>query len=127
MAGLRGDIPSNLSMGPGEVIRRKLDDSGFEGYTPAGGGSATIAQAIIDFGSADITDEVFNIIDASISTSSNILAFVTWCSALSRDPDEVAADQISISVEPLTGSMNIYASAIEGTVSGKYAINYQIG
>jgi hypothetical protein len=91
------------------------------------GGSATINQTTIDFGSAEKSDELFNIVDAGISATSKIIAFVTWVSALGRDPDEVMADPISIAVEPLAGSMNIYAMALEGTVSGKYAVNYQIG
>jgi hypothetical protein len=37
------------------------------------------------------------------------------------------ADPISISIEPKSGSMDIYAMALDGTVNGKYAINYQIG
>ncbi len=92
-----------------------------------GGGSATMYQTTIDFGSTEKSDEVFNIVNASIGASSKIMAFVTWISTLGRDPDEIMADPISISVEPLSGSMNVYASAVEGTVNGKYAINYMIG
>jgi hypothetical protein len=92
-----------------------------------GGGGATVNQTTIDFGSTEKSDEVFNIVDAGISDTSKIIAFVTWISSLGRDADEIMADPISISVEPLAGSMNIYAMALEGTVSGQYAINYQIG
>lgn len=93
----------------------------------AGGGASTVSQTTIDFGTTEKSDEVFNVVDAGISASSKIIAFVTWLSTLGRDADEIMADPISISVEPLAGSMNIYAMALEGTVSGKYAINYQIG
>lgn len=92
-----------------------------------GGGSATVSQTTIDFGTDEKSDDVFNVVDASISTSSKIVAFVTWISTLGRDADEIMADAISISVEPLAGSMNIYAMAKNGTVNGKYAINYMIG
>lgn len=97
------------------------------GTDSGGGGSATINQATIDFGSTEKSDEVFNIVDAGISATSKITAFVTWISSLGRDADEIMADPIHISVEPLAGSMNIYAMADQGTVSGKYAINYLIG
>jgi hypothetical protein len=92
-----------------------------------GAGAAAISQATIDFGAQEKSDEVFSITDAAISATSKIIAFVTWVSSLGRDPDEIMADPISISVEPLAGSMNVYAMALVGTVSGKYAINYQIG
>jgi hypothetical protein len=92
-----------------------------------GGGSATIYQTTIDFGSTEKSDEVFNIVDAGISAISKITAFVTWVSTLGRDADEIMADPIHISIEPLAGSMNIYAMAAQGTVNGKYAVNYLIG
>jgi hypothetical protein len=95
--------------------------------TIAGAGAAAMSQTTIDFGTTEKSDEVFNIVNASISATSKIIAFVTWISTLGRDADEIMADPITISVEPLAGSMNIYAMAIDGTVNGKYAINYQIG
>lgn len=91
------------------------------------GGGAVTEQVEIDFGATGDSDKMFNIVDVGISPTSKILAFVTWVSTLGRDADEIMADPISISVEPLAGSMNIYAMAFEGSVSGKYAINYQIG
>ena len=92
-----------------------------------GGGSAVTYQATIDFGANEKSDELFNIVDAGISATSKIVAFVTWVSTLGRDPDEIMADPISLSIEPKAGSMDVYAMALHGTVSGKYAINYQIG
>lgn len=95
--------------------------------TIAGAGAASMSQTTIDFGSTEKSDELFNVVDAGISATSKIIAFVTWLSTLGRDADEIMADPISISIQPKAGSMDIYAMALEGTVSGKYAINYQIG
>lgn len=102
------------------------DATGETTISSTASGGASVTQTTIDFGSAGKTDEVFNIVDVGVSPTSKITAFVAWVSTLGRDADEVMADPISISVEPLAGSMNVYAMALEGTVSGKYAINYQV-
>lgn len=106
-----------------------MNDAGVEtDLTATGpGGGATTSQAVIDFGTTGKTDEIFSVTDAAISPTSKITAFVTWITGLGRDPDEIMADPISIAVEPLAGSMNIHAMAQDGSVSGQYAINYQIG
>ena len=98
-------------------------------YPPptTGGGGALVTQVLIDFGVNDKTDEVFTIADAGISASSKINATLAWNTACDRDADEIMADPVQIVAEPLAGSMRLYAMASEGTVQGKYAINYQIG
>ena len=54
------------------------------------------------------------------------MATVAWVSTLGRDADELMADSINISVQPKNGSMDIYAGANVGVVSGKYGINYTV-
>lgn len=83
-------------------------------------------QAVIDFGSTSKSDAKFTVTDATITATSKVMAFATWISTLGREADEIMADPISISIEPLAGTMNIYAMAQTGRVSGKYAINYQV-
>jgi hypothetical protein len=39
MAGKQGEQSPNLEIGPGQSIRRKADDTGFETYTPGAGGA----------------------------------------------------------------------------------------
>jgi hypothetical protein len=36
-----GDIPSNITMTAGQVIRRNAGDSAFEAFTPSSGGSVS--------------------------------------------------------------------------------------
>lgn len=92
-----------------------------------GGGSAPINQALIDFGPLQKASEIFNVVDGSVSATSVINASLGWSVSTLRDADEIMADPITLVLEPLAGSFNVYAQAREGTVSGKYAINYQVG
>lgn len=41
-----GAIPSNLAVTAGQAVRRKLDDSGFEGFTPSSGTAASNTEVL---------------------------------------------------------------------------------
>lgn len=124
--GIQG-IPGNTGSQGIQGIPGNDGATGATGPQGIPGVGVVLNSTVIDFGPNDISDLSFNILNASILTTSKILASVTWDSTCGRDADEIMADPIQIVCEPLAGSMNIYAMASEGTVSGKYAITYQIG
>lgn len=81
----------------------------------------------LDFGSTTLTDKLFNIVDASVSTSSKIIANICWLSTLGRSMDEIAVDGVEIAIEPKAGSFDVRAVARWGRVSGKYGLAYTVG
>lgn len=117
--GVKGDKGDTGDTGP-------TGPAGANGADGADGQNAVISQTVIDFGNIPISDKLFNIVDASITLTSKIMATVAWVSTLNRDADELMADSINISVQPKAGSMDIYAGANVGVVSGKYGINYTV-
>lgn len=82
--------------------------------------------ATIDFGTTPLSDLSFTVTDASIATTSKIIASISSFTGFARSMDEVYADPISFTCEPLAGSMTVRAQAFLGRVTGTYPIVYSI-
>lgn len=93
----------------------------------ASGGSTTITSIEVDFGATPTSYKTFNIIDATVSTSSSIIINQSGTSATGRPADESEMDPIIFSGKPNSGSFTLIATSLNGPVVGKYKINYIVG
>lgn len=116
----------NDARGDARYYTKSQVDTSLAGKSDVGHTHSFLKSAELDFGSSLVADALFSVSDAAVSTSSKILAFVTWLSSLDRDMDEIAVDPISIAIEPKTGSFDVRAAAVDGAVSGKYGLVYMV-
>ena len=93
----------------------------------AGGGTATITQIEIDFGTFSSTTKLFTITDASVNASSNIVATQSGTAATGRHADENEMDPIIFSATPGSGQFSLIATPMAGPVGGKFKVNYLVG
>lgn len=92
-----------------------------------GGGSATITQIEVDFGTAPVRTKTFTVTDASVSTTSHLVVTQSGTAATGRQADENEMDPILFSGTPGSGQFTLIANALTGPVSGKYKVNYMVG
>ncbi|MGL5079176.1 MAG: hypothetical protein ACRDBG_25530 [Waterburya sp.] len=90
-----------------------------------GGGSATITQAVINVpswvrGYAEIIRA-----DASVSTSSVILANLAAKRDAENDAEQVQDDNITLLAEPEAGQIRFILQS-DGYLSGDFLVNYQV-
>jgi len=92
-----------------------------------GGGSTTITEIEIDFGTSPTRTKTFTVTDASVSTSSKIVVSQSGHAATGRQSDENEMDPILFSGTPGSGQFTLIANALTGPVAGKYRANYMVG
>lgn len=93
----------------------------------ASSGSATITEVEVDFGTIPVYNKTFTVTDASVSSSSKIVASQSGAAATGRNADENEMDALTCRGLPGTGSFTLICSSHDGPVVGKYKINYLIG
>ncbi len=91
----------------------------------AGLGGATSYE--LDFGSVPTPDKMFTITDASVSAASKITVSPNGNPATGRVGNDYAWDIINFSAVPATGTFDVYASVVNGSVVGKRNIYYSVG
>ena len=95
-------------------------------YAPGGGGSATLTQLEIDFGSTPISDKVFTITDPGILVTSKVIVSVAYEDTTDNTADE--SMELSVSAgKPVAGSCSLLGYSPNSLLRGKYKINYVIG
>lgn len=82
----------------------------------------------IDFGDTCYqTSGVFNIVDASVTTSSKpVVSKSIKSPSDGRDIDEIFAQQLELSAKANNGSIDIYVNSLCGSLNDKFIINYTI-
>ena len=92
-------------------------------------GSVNIKETEIDFGDNNyVTEQVFTITDADVSTSSQIMANVSIKSPSdSRDVDEILWEDMICVCQAGTGNFLLTVKSLYGSVNGKFIINYLVG
>jgi hypothetical protein len=106
------------------VLGTNLSMSGTTLNASGGGGSASITEVEIDFGSTPVKTKVFAITDAAVAATDKVIAFQSGKAATGRVTDENEMDAIIFNTNPLAGSFTLRAQVLTGTVSGKYKVNY---
>lgn len=91
------------------------------------GGSASITQIEVDFGSIPTRSKTFTVIDIGVSTSSHLIVAQSGVAATGRQADENEMDPIIFAGIPASGQFTLIASALNGPIVGKYRVNYMIG
>lgn len=92
-----------------------------------GAGSVNIKQTEIDFGSSDVDGMEFTIADGDVTGASQLTGTVAYEAPTGKEVDELQLDGLDLKFGPGSGQFTLYATALEGVVSGKFKINYLIG
>ena len=96
--------------------------------TAPGGGSTTITQYEIDFGTTPRSDLEFTISDASVLVGSKIIATVGYEATTDNTADEAVACGLQVVVgQVAAGSFKLLGFSNTSLLKGKYKINYIIG
>lgn len=90
-------------------------------------GSVTVYETEIDFGSTSSNSRKFTITDANVNTSSKVIAVQSAKAATGRKADENELTDLICSVDPKSGSFDLFVKCTNGLAHGKYKINYIIG
>jgi hypothetical protein len=81
----------------------------------------------IDFGPTPIWGQTFVITDSNVQTTNFVLPFQAGIAATGRQVDEEDMDKIALVAVVGAGFFTLYTEGIDGPLSGKYKIGYQIG
>jgi hypothetical protein len=90
----------------------------------SGGGSVTITEAEIDFGSIPVPSKKFTITNAGISATSKIMVTPSGSVATGRVGDDWEWDAINFSAKSGTGQFVLTAKTTYGKIIGKRKIYY---
>lgn len=102
--------------------------TGVQGVTGPAGTNATIFYEIeIDFGSIPQQTKTFLITDSNVFSTSKIIVCQSGKAATGRQADENEMDPLLCSATPFNGSFILIVSALRGSITGKYKINYIVG
>lgn len=94
----------------------------------SGGGSASITEVEIDLGTTPVYEGDINIVDAGVSTTSQILAQVLYKAPTGKDLDEIEMDNFNLKCEPLAGSFNLKIRSEDGSyLADRFLIGYLVG
>ena len=92
------------------------------------GGSAAVKQVEVDFGATPTDSLTYTVTDASVTTSSKIMAEVAYVAPTGKDLDEIEMDDIQVSCGNGSGTFNMFIRAADGSyLADKFKINYVVG
>lgn len=91
----------------------------------AGGGSATLTETEIDFGTKPVNNKTFIINDAGVSVSNKIIVIGSASDATGQVGNDWEVDSAMFSAKANTGNFTLYVNA-QFSISGKRKIYYQI-
>jgi hypothetical protein len=90
-----------------------------------GGGSSTLTEAEIDFGTQPVNNKTFTIIDAGVSNVNKIIVFPSPNTATGQQGNDWEVDSATFSAKANTGDITVYVNS-PFVISGKRKIYYQI-
>jgi hypothetical protein len=92
------------------------------------GNVGLVKQTEVDFGAVGVESAVFTVSDATVTTSSHIIASIAYDAPTGKDLDELEMDSFQLKCGNCsTGSFQILVVAREGYVADKFKINYKVG
>jgi len=89
--------------------------------------AVNVKQTEVDFGDDKMTEKSFTITDADVSPTSQIVGNVAYEAPTDKDLDEVDMDPFELKFQPASGSFALFMKALEGSVYGKFKVNYLVG
>ena len=91
-------------------------------------GPAGVTQVAVNFGSIPISEQVFTIVDATVTPASKILAEVAYTAPFGKDLDEIEMDDLQIRCGAGAGAFQMYITSANGSyLADQFVINYQVG
>jgi len=106
-----------------DIIRVADGASAYSG----GGGTATITEIEIDFGTTGRSVKTFVITDLNVSPTSKIIIQQSGKAPTGKSADENEMDKIQFNATPGTGQFILNAECLTGRVLGKFKVNYILG
>ena len=93
--------------------------------TLGGGGSATLIEAEIDFGTIPVNNKTFTITNGAITNTQKVVAFPSPNDATGQVGNDWEVDGAVFSAKANTGNITLYVNA-PFSMNGKRKIYYQI-
>jgi len=93
----------------------------------AGGGGASWTSAEVDFGTTPTYSKTFTVTDASVSSSSKVVAVPDGAVATGRAGNDWEWDGVIFACVPGTGEFTLTGLATPGPIVGRRKVYYQVG
>lgn len=103
------------------------DEPATKTYADSLASGLVVTSVEIDFGTTSVTSKTFTITDAGVTGTSKILCFQAGRAATGQSADENEWTKLALTANPGTGSFTLWAECINGTVTGKFIIDYLKG
>ena len=94
---------------------------------PPGGGGTAISSVEIDVGPLPVKEASINVVDAAVTPTTKITASQSGRAATGRPADENQWTRLHVVASPNTGSFDLWVVCLNGTMSGKFNIDYLKG
>lgn len=92
---------------------------------PGGGGSATLTEVEIDFGTQPINNKIFTITDVTVINTNKIIFSPSPNTATGQQGNDWEVDSAIFSAKANTGNITLYVNS-PFVISGKRKLYYQI-
>ena len=92
---------------------------------PGGGGTPTLTEVEIDFGSKPLNNKTFTIIDASVTNTNKIMIIPSPNNATGQIENDWEDDGATFSAKANNGDITLYVNS-SFSMNGKRKIYYQI-
>jgi hypothetical protein len=103
------------------------EETGLKWSTP-GAGSTVIKQAEVDFGTLPVKNKKFTITDAEVSSSSKIIANVSYDNPTGGSNDDAEwFEDLQVMARAGNGELFLYCNSMYADLDGLCKINYLIG
>jgi len=89
-----------------------------------GGGSVTVVEVEIDFGTKPVFDALFTVVDASVNAASKVTVTESGKTATGRTQGDAQWDSIDGAALPGAGSFQLFCTASPGPVVGRRLMQY---
>ena len=107
------------------VLNNNGTKSTLDSSTLGGGGSATLKEVEIDFGTKPVNNKTFTITDGAIVVTNKIIVTPSPSDATGQVGNDWEVDGATFSAKANTGNITLYVNA-PFSMNGKRKIHYQI-
>ena len=95
-------------------------------YFPLPATVAKSKQTEVDFGSTPVERGLFVIADADVTANSKLTGNIAYVAPTGKVLDELEFDAFDLRFAPGVGSFTLQILPLQGAVSGKFKVNYQV-